>query len=327
MKLKEVEKLWSQVPESEHINIYINTPFCYCHCRYCLYQGNKYREEQVNNYYEYYLLPNLKETLKTIENRVVDTVYFGGGTPNCMPVPVLKEIIAILGDKFSLAKARIIEINPFFVTDDFLDAVIQAGFTLVTLGAQTFDYKSLIEIKRLPVTYQRITEVIERLRDGGVKYISIDLMAFVQTYRINDLYDYLLDDLQKGFALDIDFITLYPELNLINIDKEADKAFKSFIVNVNNDNYYRECDDFSENPRSIVRYIRKKHKYEDFLGKILPYYEDDFPYATMNIIGIGDYHSKQEVLSYSPKRFAYVEEYHINGPQYRLLYSKYNEEW
>lgn len=319
-----IRNLWiEKVPTDEEINIYINSPFCYCKCRYCLYQGNLADQKTVDAFADSYLVPNLLQFKQLLTRyKKVNTVYFGGGTPNKMAIESLRLIIGVLGESFASAKARVIELNPSYLTDVYIDEINKLGFTLVTLGVQTFDVPTLIKMKRLPVNFDRINDIITRLKNGGTRYVSLDIMAFLQTYSIRDIND-LEEDLKKAFQLDIDFVTVYPELNLINLDKKCGDVFKSFIKQYYSEWGYPDDTTFVNNPRLIVRYINNKHDYDFFLNTVLPYYENDFPYATMNIIGFGDFYSKQEVLSYSPGRFFYAEKYRpYSLPEYKIYYLK-----
>lgn len=318
-----VKQLWiTMVPETEQLNIYINAPFCFCQCRYCLYRGHQADANTIENYYKQYLIPQLYEYRDLFQRYPIGTVYFGGGTPNTMSIDILKEIIHTLGDAYTNAHARIIEINPAFVSNEYIEKVAKLDFTLVTFGVQTFDKGAIIKHRRGYVSPERIKELTAIIKNSGA-WVSLDIMAYLQTYYNSDLENYLASDINLSFTSDIDFITIYPELNLVNIDESAKQHFvdfiQKFIVDTQLNIYADDCV-FTDNPRLIVRLIRSKHLYTKFMQDILPYYEDDFPYARINIIGFGDYHSSQEVISYSPRRFCYAEKYMDGQPQYDLKY-------
>lgn len=318
-----IKQLWiTMVPETEQLNIYINAPFCFCQCRYCLYRGHQADANTIENYYKQYLIPQLYTYRDLFKRYSIGTIYFGGGTPNTMPISILKEIIYALDNTYTNAHARIIEINPAFVSNEYIEEIAKLNFTLVTFGVQTFDKDAIIKHRRGYVSPERIKELTAMIKNSGA-WVSLDIMAYLQTYRNSDLENYLTQDIALSFTADIDFITIYPELNLINIDPSARQHFITFMqqfVLGTTINAYADDYTFKDNPRLIVRLIRNQYPYQMFMQDILPYYEDDFPYAKMNIIGFGDYYSSQEVISYSPRRFCYAEKYMDGQPQYDLKY-------
>ena len=321
-----IQNLWiEKVPTNEKINIYINIPFCYSQCRYCLYQGNLNSYEYRAKYFEDYLIPNISYYTDLFKRYEINCIYIGGGTPNTMPIEYFIRLKYIMGNLWDKAKTRIIEINPAYADIAWLKELTELNFTLITFGIQTFDKDTLIRMKRRYVSPDDVHKLINVIRDNNItKYISLDIMAYIQSYSISDLTNYLTQDIERALVLDVDFITVYPELNLINVDNKAAQTFANFIKAYKYDGCYSDISEQLEvNPRLIVRFIKDKYDYNFFYNNILNYYADDFPTATINVIGFGDLNSKHEVFSYSPDRFLYIERYQENKiPEYDILYYK-----
>lgn len=308
-----VKSLWENVEGP--LNVYINIPFCYCRCRYCLYKGKVTSFSERERYIKEYLIPELYEFQETLNRKDIECVYIGGGTPNSVELETLAPVFEM--EFFKKAPVKIIENNPAFTDASYLDEVAKAGFTLVTFGIQSFDAESLAYQNRPCVSSERIKSYIEICRKNRV-YTSIDLMCYLKSYTVKDL-SIFNEDFEKAVVAGPDFITVYPELNLIMKDGRAADAFTEKIKNVNSFPY-RGITPEQNNPRRIFRFLNEGISRKTFYEKILPYYENDFPYAIQNIIGFGDFNSGQEIVSYVPRRFFYTEHYNSGNTMYNVKF-------
>lgn len=312
---EQAKNIWINNLNGENLNIYINSPFCFSKCRYCLYQGKQNASTNIKNKFFEEYLPKELEYFEDVFNctNEITTVYFGGGTPNCMTIEQLNRITtkSALSQTFSRSKNRIIEINPAFCNKKYIKELCQLGFTLITFGIQSFSKQALDFQKRPYCDALKIKEFISLCNEYGV-YTSIDLMAYIFSYTNKDL-GILKNDIEIALNTNPTFVTIYPELNLINIDKKIHEDYNNFMKNLvispEIKNYYSDNIVFDMNidERSICRLINNEYDLQFFRSNILPYYENDFPYAAMNIIGFGDYDCKQKVISYMPKKFMYHE--------------------
>ena len=62
------------------LGLYIHIPFCKSKCDYCDFYSLPEREARMDAYQKA-LLAHLKETAPQAKGYLVDTVYFGGGSP------------------------------------------------------------------------------------------------------------------------------------------------------------------------------------------------------------------------------------------------------
>ncbi len=83
-----------------NLSIYIHIPFCDHKCIYCdFYSIIKYDDQEK-------YLSALKKEIKYFANlfsmdRVIKTLFFGGGTPSFMNPEYIQEIISEIKDRFS----------------------------------------------------------------------------------------------------------------------------------------------------------------------------------------------------------------------------------
>ena len=74
------------------VSIYIHYPFCRSKCPYCdfnYYCNINIDEEELLQAY----LNEINYYHKFIDNNIIDTIYFGGGTPSLMSEKLLDKVI------------------------------------------------------------------------------------------------------------------------------------------------------------------------------------------------------------------------------------------
>ncbi len=114
--------------------------------------------------------------------RGVSTVYFGGGTPSVLPVPLLKEILCSLkntfpfaGDGDTVALEITIEVNPDDITPEYAAGLAEAGFNRISMGVQSFIDGHLLWMNRRHSAADAV-RAYGMLRDAGFENISLDLI-------------------------------------------------------------------------------------------------------------------------------------------------------
>ena len=152
--------------------LYIHIPFCKSRCIYCGFYsttGLEWRQRYVNAVVEEAYLRPVKG--------IVDTVYFGGGTPSQLTSEQLKQLFDAIYNINKVADdAEItLECNPDDVTEDFANLLLHLPINRVSMGAQTFDDERLQFLRRRHTAAQ-VPLAVERLRKAGIGNISIDLM-------------------------------------------------------------------------------------------------------------------------------------------------------
>jgi oxygen-independent coproporphyrinogen-3 oxidase len=110
-----------------------------------------------------------------------DTVYLGGGTPSCLDLAQLAEIVATLRDKLDLVSGCrwYLELNPEDVTAERSRGWQQLGFDSVSLGVQSFDDVVLGALGRRHTAAQARL-ALERLRSAAFRTLSIDLIYGIE---------------------------------------------------------------------------------------------------------------------------------------------------
>src|SRR4029077_15650748 len=75
-----------------------------------------------------------------VPDAVVDTVYFGGGTPTLLAPENLAEIIGAIRASFTSQFEEVtLEADPETITSEKAAAWREAGFNRISMGVQSFD--------------------------------------------------------------------------------------------------------------------------------------------------------------------------------------------
>jgi len=151
---------------------YIHVPFCRHRCGYCDFSLVAGRDDLIDRYFQ-----ALARELSRVEQRLMlDTLYFGGGTPSHLGPDGIRQLFAILANAMvTNAGAEVsLEANPLDVTIDFVAAARDCGVNRVSLGGQSLDAATLASLDRdhLPDDVRR---AVDRLLSAACT-VSVDLM-------------------------------------------------------------------------------------------------------------------------------------------------------
>ncbi len=159
------------------LGIYIHIPFCKSKCEYCDFYSIPGKHEELFARYTEAVCRHIKETGPLAPNHLVDTVYFGGGTPSYFGAEGLATILTAVRKSFDVAPNAEItfEANPDSVNDTLLRRLRAEGFNRVSLGIQCDDDKILAALGR-PHDYKQAVTAFQRIRKAGFDNVSVDLM-------------------------------------------------------------------------------------------------------------------------------------------------------
>ena len=163
--------------------IYIHIPFCRSRCSYCDFATGMY-ESGIAGRYVSALCSEIKAWQEIDKPSVVDTIYFGGGTPSLLTNSQIESIAATIHDRFEVADGAevTLEINPGDggASDasrrESLSQWLTAGINRASFGAQTFDDRDLKQLGRTHSSAD-ISSTFQQLRDAGFANINFDLIA------------------------------------------------------------------------------------------------------------------------------------------------------
>ncbi len=151
---------------------YIHVPFCRHRCGYCNFTLVAGRDDLIGDY-----LQAIELELNTLETpRVVDTLYFGGGTPTHLSPDQFRQLATAVLKWHPLSSGYewTVEANPADINQATIDTLIELGVTRLSLGGQSFraDKLRLLERDHRDADIER---AVRWAKDGGME-VSLDLI-------------------------------------------------------------------------------------------------------------------------------------------------------
>ena len=161
--------------KKDGLELYLHIPFCIKKCDYCDFlSGPSTRAGQEA--YIYALLREIK-AVSALENRPVDTVFIGGGTPSVPECDVMEKLLQGMQESFCFQKdAEItIEANPGTLTPKKLELYRKYGINRISIGLQSPKDEELKVLGRIH-NYEQFQESYQMARAAGFSNINTDLM-------------------------------------------------------------------------------------------------------------------------------------------------------
>jgi oxygen-independent coproporphyrinogen-3 oxidase len=192
--------------EPNKLGIYVQVPFCQTKCTYCNFHTGvvtagrfaPYVEavcREICGYRELYRGAGI-ELAAEFAAAIVDTIYFGGGTPSLLETKLLGRMIGAIRESFANELGEVtLEADPETVTAEKAGAWAAAGINRVSFGVQSFSDRELVAAGRMHrrADIYRATEI---LRGAGIQNISFDLIAGLP-YQTKESWTESLQELGK----------------------------------------------------------------------------------------------------------------------------------
>lgn len=155
---------------------YIHVPFCARRCPYCDFA---IVDESAGGAADHttYIGAVAAEIGMAADFGPLDAVNFGGGTPSRLAPELLERVIGALEVQFGLSEGAemSLEVNPEDWSDEYGRGLVDAGFTRVSIGAQSFDPAVLDALGRLHDP-DAIARTVSGVRTVGISSVGIDLI-------------------------------------------------------------------------------------------------------------------------------------------------------
>jgi oxygen-independent coproporphyrinogen-3 oxidase len=188
----------------EKLSIYIHVPFCVRKCEYCDFYSLcdlSLREDYVEA-----LIAQIKDFRPAAKNKLVDTIYFGGGTPSLLSGEEILRILKTVRSVFRVSDDAEItmEANPGTLDPEKLSAYHTAGVNRLSIGLQSADPRELKRLGRIH-TREEFENSFLLARLEGFQNINVDIMYAIpiQTEQtLSATLDYVI-------SLDPDHISFY----------------------------------------------------------------------------------------------------------------------
>ncbi len=184
--------------------LYIHWPFCQAKCPYCDFNSHVSRSIDQNRWLRAYLKEIDRVGLQT-KGRVLNSIFFGGGTPSLMDPAIVAEILTHIHKTWPTANDMEItlEANPGSVEAGRFAAYRQGGVNRISMGIQALNDRDLHRLGR-------IHSVSEARAAFDIARTTFDRVSFDLIYARQDqtLADWQAE-LREALAMTIDHLSLY----------------------------------------------------------------------------------------------------------------------
>ena len=184
--------------------LYIHWPFCEAKCPYCDFNSHVSQKIDQHAWRDAYL-SELKRAAAETPGRILNAVFFGGGTPSLMDPEIVADIIAAIKTHWPIANDLEItlEANPSSVEAGRFAGFRQAGVSRVSMGIQALNDPDLRRLGRLHNTAEALAAF--DIARTHFERVSFDLIYGRQDQTCADWQE----ELKQALTLAIDHISLY----------------------------------------------------------------------------------------------------------------------
>lgn len=184
--------------------LYVHWPFCEAKCPYCDFNSHVVRKIDQKAWVRAYIAELDRVALET-PDRVLNSIYFGGGTPSLMDPDTVAAVIETAQSHWSGANdiEITLEANPSSVEAGKFQAFKQAGVNRISMGIQALNDTDL---RRLG----RIHSVSEARAAFDIARSCFDRVSFDLIYaRQDQTLEQWQTELNSALSMAIDHLSLY----------------------------------------------------------------------------------------------------------------------
>ena len=184
--------------------LYIHWPFCSAKCPYCDFNSHVSAQIDQSQWARAYA-SEIARLAQETQGRILDSVFFGGGTPSLMQPDLVAEVIAAIRRAWPMRNDPEItlEANPTSIEAGRFRAYREAGVTRISMGMQAMNDQDLRRLGRMH-------SAAEAMAAFDIARSQFDRVSFDLIYARQDqtLADWRAE-LGRALDLAVDHLSLY----------------------------------------------------------------------------------------------------------------------
>ena len=160
-------------------SLYIGIPFCPTTCLYCSFTSYPIAvwRKRVEEYLQA-LFQEIDFVAETYKNKILDTVYIGGGTPTTLEAAELDRLLQYVRNQFDFQQVTEFTVEAGradSITREKLAALKKNGVTRISVNPQTMKDETLKYIGRQH-TVTQVKDAFWMAREAGFDNINMDII-------------------------------------------------------------------------------------------------------------------------------------------------------
>ena len=176
---RQIAKETTASQPEQPLSLYFHIPFCDTICYYCGCSKIVTRNHNLVSPYLSHLQLEIQQQAALFDQRRVDQLHWGGGTPTFLSNAEMTQLMAMTRDSFNLddsdQREFSIEVDPRSVDDEGIAVLADIGFNRLSMGVQDFDMAVQKAVNRVQSEEETLA-VLNKAKEHGFKSISIDLI-------------------------------------------------------------------------------------------------------------------------------------------------------
>lgn len=196
--------------QDSKLDLYVHIPYCESLCYYCGCARTITKDKSRGADYVSLLITEWKLYLEKLKYRpTINSLHFGGGTPNFLRPQDLDTLLNFLSQHFSADFIGSIELDPRTVTSEHLNVLNNYSFQRISLGIQDFNLEVQKAIHRIQ-PFSLVDSLVSTLRRMNFKSINFDLIYGLPKQN----HQTIKDTIQSVLALAPDLMACYSYAHL-----------------------------------------------------------------------------------------------------------------
>ena len=196
-----------RVQEHPPLSLYIHIPWCIRKCPYCDFNSHTTGGKELpETLYVQKLLEDFQSEAQWFQNRSIQSIFIGGGTPSLFSPAALQTLLEGLNKHQAFRKdiEITLEANPGTFEQQKFHDFYAIGINRLSVGIQSFNEQHLKQLGRIHDPKQAI-QAVSMANQAGFENINIDIMHGLPQQSIEQMQE----DLRQGIRLDTPHLSWY----------------------------------------------------------------------------------------------------------------------
>lgn len=190
LKVAKTEREYIYPLDENKFSLYVSIPFCPTRCLYCSFPSNSLKtcNHSTVEYVEK-LIYEIHKVGELLQDKVIDTVYIGGGTPTAISPQSLSSIIKSVYETFGKDNINEFTVEagrPDTITKEMLLMLKDNDIKRISINPQTMNLKTLKLIGR-DHSPDDIIEKYNMAKEVGFNSINMDIIVGLPEEGINEV--------------------------------------------------------------------------------------------------------------------------------------------